>query len=74
MREQVEEVLDRVRVHLRVDGANVELLDIADGVITLRLTGGCMRCPMSRIALVSGLEDALRAEIAEVKKVVLVRV
>ena len=73
MRDRVEGVLERVRSHLRVDGANVELLDIQDGVVTIRLTGGCMRCPMSQIALVTGLENALRDEVAEVRKVVLVR-
>jgi len=73
MRERVEGVLERVRGHLKVDGANVELLDIKEGVVTIRLTGGCMRCPMSQIALVTGLENALREVVAEVQKVVIVR-
>jgi Fe-S cluster biogenesis protein NfuA len=73
MRERVEGVLERVRSHLRMDGANVELLDIRDGVVTIRLTGGCMRCPMSQIALVTGLENALHDEVAEVRKVVLIK-
>jgi Fe-S cluster biogenesis protein NfuA len=73
MRERVEGVLDRVRSHLKADGGNVELVDLVDGVVTIKLTGGCMRCPMSQMALHSGLENALREAVAEVKKVVIVR-
>jgi len=73
MRDRVEVVIDRVRNHLRMDGANIELLDIsADHVVTIKLTGWCMRCPMSQIALITGLENALRDE-ADVHKVVVVR-
>lgn len=73
MRERVEGVLERVRGHLRVDGANVELLDIQDGVVTIRLSGGCTRCPMSQITLSTGLENALREGGVDVHKVVIVR-
>ena len=73
MNERVEGVLNRVRSHLQGDGANIELLGISDGVVTIRLTGGCMRCPMSQIALVTGLENALREVVSDVKKVVIVR-
>ncbi len=73
MRDSVEGVLDRVRSHLKADGGNVELVDIADGVVTIRLTGGCMRCPMSQMALHSGLENALREASPDVRKVVIVR-
>jgi Fe-S cluster biogenesis protein NfuA len=73
MRERVESVIDRVRNHLRMDGANIELLDIStEKVVTIKLTGWCTRCPMSQIALITGLENALRDE-ADVQKVVVVR-
>ena len=62
-----------MRSHLKADGGNVELVDVVDGVVTIRLTGGCMRCPMSQMALHSGLENELREAVAEVKKVVIVR-
>ena len=73
MRERVEGVLERVRSHLRGDGANIELLGITEGIVTIKLTGGCMRCPMSQIALVTGLENALKEVVSDVKKVVIVR-
>jgi Fe-S cluster biogenesis protein NfuA len=73
MRESVEEVLARVRLCLQVDGGDVELLDVNDGVVTLRLVGGFCGCPMSQMALACGLEDALMKEVEGVKRVVLVK-
>ena len=37
MREDVEEVLETLRPSLLADGGNVELVDIDDGVVKLRL-------------------------------------
>jgi Fe-S cluster biogenesis protein NfuA len=73
MRDRVEGVLERVRRHLGVDGGDVQVVDINDGVVTLRLTGGCTRCPMSQMALMSGLEHALTEGVEGVRKVVLLR-
>ncbi|SVE58679.1 uncharacterized protein METZ01_LOCUS511533, partial [marine metagenome] len=39
MEEEVEEVLESVRPMLIQDGGNVELVDIDDGVVKLRLVG-----------------------------------
>ena len=40
-RAQVESVLDKVRPALQADGGDVELVDIKDGVVSVRLTGHC---------------------------------
>ena len=73
MRQSVEGVLERVRPALKVDGADVELVDVDDGIVTLRIIGCIARCPMSALALHCGLENALKEQVAGVKKVVLVR-
>ena len=46
MREKVEEILDMIRPSLVADGGNVELIDVNDGVVKLKLTGACAGCPM----------------------------
>jgi Fe-S cluster biogenesis protein NfuA len=57
----IKTVLDRVRPNLRNDGGDVELEGVsASGEVTLRLVGCVARCPMAAIALVAGLESALR--------------
>jgi len=69
MKEQVEEVLDQIRPHLQADGGDVELVDIQDGVVTVRLTGACNGCPMSQMTLKNGVERILKENIPEIKSV-----
>lgn len=70
MKERVEAVLDKIRPSLVADGGNVELLEVKDGVVTVKLTGACAGCPMSTMTLKNGIEQILRQEIPEVKEVV----
>ncbi len=72
MRDQVEEVLDKIRPNLMLDGGNVELVDINDGVVKVRLTGACGSCAMATLTLKMGIERILKQEIPEVKEVVAV--
>ncbi len=72
-RENVEEVLDKIRPSLMRDGGNVELVDVNDGTVQLRLTGACAGCPMSTMTLKMGIEKILKQEITEVKEVVAVK-
>ena len=72
MREKVEVALDKVRPALRSDGGDVELVDVQDGVVTVRLTGACGSCPMSTVTLRQGVERILREEVPEMKKLLAV--
>jgi Fe-S cluster biogenesis protein NfuA len=72
MREKVEEVLDKIRPALMADGGNVELVNVDDGVVSVRLTGACGCCSMSTITLKHGVERMLKSELPEVKEVVAV--
>jgi Fe-S cluster biogenesis protein NfuA len=69
MKEQVKEVLDKIRPSLQADGGDVELVDVIDGVVTVRLQGACHGCPMSQMTLKDGIERLLKKEIPEVKQV-----
>ena len=71
-KEEVEAVLARIRPALQADGGDVELVDVSEGVVKLKLTGGCSGCPMSTMTLRMGIERALRAELPEIKEVVAV--
>ncbi len=70
--EHVEGVLEKIRPMLMRDGGNVELVDINDGTVEVRLTGACGGCPMAAMTLKMGIEEALKQEIPEVKEVVAV--
>ena len=69
MKEKVQEALDKIRPMLQADGGDVELVDIEDGVVKVRLQGACAGCPMSQMTLKNGIEKILKKEIPEVKSV-----
>lgn len=69
MREKVEKALDKIRPSLMADGGNVELIDVEDGVVKVRLTGACGGCPMSQMTLKMGIERVLKQEVPEIKEV-----
>ena len=72
MQEKVEEVLAKVRPVLVRDGGNVELVEVEDGIVKVKLVGACAGCPMSTMTLKNGIERILKQEIPEVKEVVAV--
>ena len=72
MKEKVEAALAKVRPMLAADGGDVQLVDVTDGVVKVKLTGACGGCPMATMTLKGGIERALKEEVPEVKEVVAV--
>lgn len=66
---QVQEVLDKLRPFIQSDGGDVELVDVEDGVVKVRLLGACGSCPASTITLKAGIERALMEEVEGIKEV-----
>ena len=67
MKDEVEEVLESIRPMLINDGGNVELVDIEDGVVKVRLVGSCVSCSSSTMTLKMGIEKALKKAIPMVR-------
>jgi len=67
MREEVEEILESLRPMLIQDGGNIELVDIEDGVVKVRLVGSCVSCSSSLMTLKMGIEKALKKAIPMVR-------
>jgi len=72
VREKVEIVLNKIKPSLSADRGGVELVDVKDGVVKLKLTGACSGCPMAAMTLQNGIARVLREEIPEVKEVIAV--
>jgi Fe-S cluster biogenesis protein NfuA len=69
MKEEVEKVLEEVRPYLRAEGGDVELIDVTDGVVKVKLTGACAGCPMSQMTLKWGVEQYLKKKIPSIMRV-----
>jgi Fe-S cluster biogenesis protein NfuA len=70
MYDEVLEVLDKLRPFLQRDGGDVELVDVEEGIVKLKLMGACGSCPSSTITLKAGIERALLEEVEGVQEVV----
>jgi Fe-S cluster biogenesis protein NfuA len=66
MRQKIEAALNKIKPMLQADGGDVELIDVKDGVVTVRLQGACAGCPMSQMTLKNGIERILKQEVPEV--------
>lgn len=69
MREKVEKAIEKIRPFLQQDGGDIELVNVVDGVVTVKLKGACGCCPMSQMTLKNGVERALKEEIPEIVRV-----
>ncbi len=69
MREKVEKALAKIRPSLQADGGDIQLIDVTNGVVKVRLTGACGGCPMSQMTLKMGVERMLKQQVPEVKSV-----
>ena len=70
MKEKIEAAMKKIRPMLQRDGGDVELVEVDDGVVKVRLQGACAGCPMSQMTIKNGIERILKQEIPEVKSVV----
>jgi len=69
LKEKIEEVLAKIRVGLKADGGDIELVDVKDNVVYVRLKGACGTCPMSTLTLKNWVEANLKKEIPEISAV-----
>lgn len=69
LEEQVLQVLKKLRPFLLRDGGDVELVEIDQGIVRLRLLGACVNCPSSTLTLKAGIERALTSEVPGVREI-----
>lgn len=65
--ERIESALDEVRPHLRVDGGDIEVLEVTpDNILIIRWLGNCGTCTMSAMTLKGGVEQVLKTHVPEI--------
>ena len=73
MKTEVSQALEDVRPSLQLDGGDVELVEVDDGVVRVRLLGHCAGCHMSQMTVKMGIESYLKKKVPGVKSVVAVQ-
>lgn len=70
MEQAVRRALEKIRPAVQLDGGDIELVAIKNGVVTIRLFGACEDCPMSPVTLRAGVERILREDVPGVREVI----
>ena len=68
-KEQVEKALEEVKPKLQADGGDIELLEVENGIVRVKMKGACAGCPMSKMTLKWGVEQFLKKKIPEIIRV-----
>lgn len=65
----LEAALDYIRPAVQVDGGDLILLGVQEGVVNIQMVGACGGCPLSMMTLKEGIERILRAKVPGVVSV-----
>lgn len=68
---KVQKALAQIRPNLKAHGGNVKLVKIDEkkGLVSVKLQGMCVGCPMAEVTLKQGIEEYLKKEVKGIKKV-----
>jgi len=67
---KIDTVLDQIRPNIQMDGGDIELVNVENGIVYIKLHGACVGCPASIFTLKLGIEEALKEQISEVIEVI----
>jgi len=63
--------LDEIRPHLKVDGGDIEVVDVTDDFeVKVKWVGNCINCSMSAMTMRAGVEQAIKSKHPQVKSVI----
>lgn len=67
---RVDLALDEIRPHLKVDGGDVEVVDVTDDhIVKVKWLGNCVVCSMSAMTMKAGIEQTIKQKVPSIKAV-----
>ena len=70
MRKEIEAILEsEINPAIASHGGVITLLDIKDGIVYVKMGGGCQGCASSTATLKQGVEQAIRAKVPGVVEI-----
>ncbi len=61
---------DNVRPALAAHGGDIELIDVDNNKVYVKMTGGCQGCSSSQATLTDGVERLIKQNFPEIEKVI----
>ena len=70
-KESVDSALDeRIRPAIMMDGGNIEVVEVKENKVYVKLMGACGTCPSSQLTLRMGVERILREKFPEMEALI----
>ena len=68
---KIERALDEIRPYLEADEGDIKLIEVTDDmVVKVKLMGACSSCNVSMMTMKSGVEQAIKRAVPEIKEVI----
>ena len=70
MRRKIQKLLDEdINPYVASHGGSIDLVDYVDGLVYVKMGGGCQGCALSRMTLKQGVERMVRQAVPEITAV-----
>lgn len=69
---KIQQGLEDLRPNIEMDGGDIQFVSYKDGVVSVRLLGACVGCPLSVYTLKMGIEEHLKTLVPEIVEVIAV--
>lgn len=71
MENKIKRIIEDVRPFIQMHGGDVELLEVADGVVKLKVSGACVGCSLAGQTYDMMLGGAIKEKVPEIKEVII---
>ena len=69
--DKIEGALDEIRPYLEADEGDIMLIEVTDDmVVKVKLLGACSDCNVSMMTMKSGVEQAIKRAVPDIKEVI----
>ena len=69
--DKIEGALDEIRPYLEADEGDIRLTEVTDDmVVKVKLLGACSDCNVSMMTMKSGVEQAIKRAVPDIKEVI----
>ena len=70
---KIDKALDAIRPHLKVDGGDIEVVDVTEDLtVKVKWLGNCINCSMSAMTMRAGVEQTLKSKFPTIQNVIAV--
>ena len=69
LEKKITAVLEKIRPQIQAHGGDLELVSVKNNQVTIKILGACLGCPMAQATFGKGMEEFIKEEVPEVKKI-----